>query len=66
MEMLGAGGQGLALGGGPGGGLQSSLLLSGTCQDGAMCPQVGAIVPPGRRQSSLWLLVQVPGEWAGH
>lgn len=49
-----------------GGGVwQPSLLLSGTSQELAMSLQVGAMVPSGRRQSSVWLLVQVPGECEG-
>lgn len=40
---------------------QLASLLSGTSQVLAMSWQVGAMVPSGRRQSSAWLLVQVPG-----
>ena len=64
----GAGGHGEEVGvaGGTGGwgvgAPQSSLLLSLTSQVWAMSWQVGAVVPSGWRQSSVWLLVQVPGE----
>ena len=60
--MLGAGDRGLAVGGRLVGAQQPSPLLLGTSQDWAMSWQVGAVVPSGRRQSSLRLLVQVPGE----
>lgn len=59
--VVGAGGRELAVGGGPVGAQQPSLLLSGTSQPWAMSWQVGAVVPSGWRQSSVLLLVQVPG-----
>lgn len=60
--MLVPGKRGLAVGGRPVGSPQPSPLLSETSQDRAMSRQVRAMVPPGRRHSSLRLLVQVPGE----
>lgn len=54
--------RGLVVAGRPVGTLQPSPLLSETSQDRAMSWQVRAMVPSGRRHSSLRLLVQVPGE----
>lgn len=67
VGVVGAEGRVPAVGGGLVGAQQSSLLLSGTSQLRAMCWQLGAMVPSGWRQSSFWLLVQVPGEagWQG-
>lgn len=62
VGVLGAGKGGLVVGGSPVGAQQPSPLLLATSQDRAMSWQVGAMVPSGRRQSSLRLLVQVPGE----
>lgn len=60
--VVGIGAGELVVGGGPVGAQQPSLLLSGTSQVLPMSWQVGAMVPSGRRQSSILLLVQVPGE----
>lgn len=65
VGVVGAGEGGLVVAGGPVGAQQPSLLVSGTSQALAMSRQVGAMVPSGRRQSSVWLLVQVPGGGAG-
>ena len=54
--------RGLVVAGRPVGSPQPSPLLSETSQDRAMSWQVRAMVPSGRRHSSLRLLVQVPGE----
>lgn len=57
---LDTGAGGLAVGGVPVGAQQPSFLLSGTNQVLAMSLQLVAVVPSRWRQSSLWLLVQVP------
>lgn len=54
--------RGLVVVGRPVGTPQPSPLFSETSQDRAMSWQVRAMVPSGRRHSSLRLLVQVPGE----
>lgn len=61
VGVLGTGKGGLVVGGRPVAAQQPSPLLLATSQDWAMSWQVGAVVPSGRRQSSLRLLVQVPG-----
>lgn len=59
--VVGAEGEVPAVGGGRVGAKQPSRPLSGTSQWWAMSWQVAAMVPSGRRQSSVRLLVQVPG-----
>lgn len=53
---------GVVLGEGLGSTKQPLLPFPGTSQSLAMSWQSEAMVPSGRRQSSVWLFVQVPGE----
>lgn len=53
---------GVVLGGRVGRTKQSLLPFSDSSQSLAMSWQSEAMVPSGRRHSSVWLFVQVPGE----